>query len=377
MSENEIGNRGSKSGALAQVKEQRVDGNKCFNTRHLRYTLMGCESSFKVKIPSKLNINKRFYSSNVKQSFSNRAVAGETTRRILNPWFVSGFIDAEGSFIVIVRKNPKYRIGWTVVVIFSITLHERDICILQEIQAYFGGAGSISKSGQNTFKYRIESLELISNLIIPHFDKYPLVTQKLGDYLLFKTVVEMMKAKGHLTEVGINKIVAIKASMNNGLSADLHAAFPNLNPVARPIVDNKKVPHEEWIAGFTSGECCFYVVVAKSPSRKVGFRVLLELKISQHERDEKLMASLITYYGSGFLKKDPRGARVYTVCNFSEICEKIIPFFQKHKIRGVKSEDFADWCKIAELIKVKDHLTFSGLDQIRKIKSGMNKGRYN
>jgi hypothetical protein len=85
------------------------------------------------------------------------------------------------------------------------------------------------------------------------------------------------------------------------------------------------------------------------------------------------MASLITYYGSGFLKKEPRGARVYTVCNFSEICEKIIPFFQKHKIRGVKSEDFADWCKIAELIKVKDHLTFSGLDQIRKIKSGMNK----
>jgi len=54
-----------------------------------------------------------------------------------------------------------------------------------------------------------------------------------------------MKSKEHLTEIGVNKIVAIKASMNNGLSADLCAAFPNLNPVPRSLVENKKVPHEQ------------------------------------------------------------------------------------------------------------------------------------
>jgi len=31
---------------------------------------------------------------------------------LLSPWFVSGFVDAEGSFIVIVRKNANYRMGW-------------------------------------------------------------------------------------------------------------------------------------------------------------------------------------------------------------------------------------------------------------------------
>jgi hypothetical protein len=117
--------------------------------------------------------------------------------------------------------------------------------ILEDIQAFFGGAGSIAKSGKDTFKFRIESLELISNHVIPHFDKYPLVTQKLGDYLLFRSVVEMMKAKEHLTDAGVNKIVAIKASMNNALSENLHAAFPNSKPVPRPLVENKKVPHEQ------------------------------------------------------------------------------------------------------------------------------------
>ena len=55
----------------------------------------------------------------------------------------------------------------------------------------------------------------------------------------------MMKSKEHLTDAGINKIVAMKASMNNGLSEDLSAAFPNLKPVPRPLVENQKVPHEQ------------------------------------------------------------------------------------------------------------------------------------
>ena len=369
--ENIMGYRGSKSVALnVTVKEQRVDGSRCLNTRHLRCTLMGFERNYQVKIPSKQIINKRFYSSVVERSLNNKYS--------LNPWFITGFIDAEGSFMVIVRKNPKNRTGWLVVVIFSIALHKRDMRILKDIQAYFDGAGSIRKNGKVTFKLRIESLELISNLIIPHFDKYPLVTQKLGDYLLFKTVVEMMKAKEHLTDAGIKKIVAIKASMNNGLSAELYAAFPNLKPVPRPLVENKKVPHEQWIAGFTSGEGCYKIIVAKTSNTKVGFRVLLGFQITQHTRDEKLMTSLITYFGCGIIEKDPRGPNLYySVYKFSDNYGKIIPFFKKHKIVGIKSEDFADWCKVAELIEAKDHLTSSGLDKIREIKSGMNKGRSN
>jgi hypothetical protein len=38
--------------------------------------------------------------------------------------------------------------------------------------------------------------------IIDFFDKYPLITQKLADYLLFKQVFEMIKNKEHLTIKG-------------------------------------------------------------------------------------------------------------------------------------------------------------------------------
>jgi hypothetical protein len=50
-------------------------------------------------------------------------------------------------------------------------------------------------------------------------------------------------------------------------------------------------------------------------------------------------------------------------------------FFQKYPLQGVKSKDFKDFCKVAELMENKAHLTAEGLDQIRQIKAGMNTGR--
>lgn len=132
------------------------------------------------------------------------------------------------------------------------------------------------------------------------------------------------------------------------------------------------------MAGFTSGEGCFKVIVAKSSSAKLGFKSLLGFQLTQHTRDENLMTSLITYFGCGFIEKDSRGPKLYyMVYKFSDISEKIIPFFKKHMIVGVKSKDFADWCEAGEIIGAKEHLTSSGLEKIREIKSGMNKGRSN
>ena len=75
--ESNVGYRGSKSTVVnfllnTVVKEQRVDGSRCFNTKHLRCTLMGFERNYQVKIPSNQLINKRLYSSTVAGSLSNK-----------------------------------------------------------------------------------------------------------------------------------------------------------------------------------------------------------------------------------------------------------------------------------------------------------------
>jgi hypothetical protein len=116
--------------------------------------------------------------------------------------------------MISVRKKPYNKEGYFVTAIFSITQHKRDLALLQQIQAYFGGIGSIPKHGQDTYSYVVTSIKQISDFIIPHFDKYPLMTQKLSDYLLFSMAVNLMKNKEHLTIDGLKKVIAIRASMN-------------------------------------------------------------------------------------------------------------------------------------------------------------------
>lgn len=64
------------------------------------------------------------------------------------------------------------------------------------------------------------------NVIIPHFDKYPLITKKHEDYILFREVVMIMHKKEHLTNEGIQTIVNIRATLNKGLTPVLKEAFP-------------------------------------------------------------------------------------------------------------------------------------------------------
>ena len=49
--------------------------------------------------------------------------------------------------------------------------------------------------GSATAVYSVQSIKDLTNVIIPHFMKYPLLTPKRADFLLLKLVVELMKKK--------------------------------------------------------------------------------------------------------------------------------------------------------------------------------------
>lgn len=104
-----------------------------------------------------------------------------------------------------------------------------------------------------------------------------------------------MNEKEHLTSEGLLKIVNIKAALNLGLSEALSKAFPNISPVSRPLVDLTEILDPNWLAGFTSGEGCFFVNIQKSEAYKTGFAVSLYFFISRHIRDFKLIESFVKY----------------------------------------------------------------------------------
>ena len=125
------------------------------------------------------------------------------------------------------------------------------------IKVSFGNVGYLAKHGENSVTsigtitiseregfaiYSVQSVEDLVNVIIPHFLKYPLITQKKADFLLFKLALGIISRKEHLTTSGLRELVSIRSAMNKGLTEKLEMTFPNTIPVQRPSVGSQGIP---------------------------------------------------------------------------------------------------------------------------------------
>lgn len=87
------------------------------------------------------------------------------------------------------------------------------------------------------------------------------------------------------------------------------------------------------------------------------------------------MQNIAKFLGCGFIHESNTQI-VNLICkNLIDIEEKIIPFFEKYPLRGTKRLDYTDFHKVFQLMKNKFHLTLEGLNEIKSIKAGMNRGR--
>jgi hypothetical protein len=111
------------------------------------------------------------------------------------------------------------------------------------IKHYFGDIGKIYITSKDS-KFVVRSLDDILK-IISHFDNYPLITQKKGDFILFKEIILKIVKGEHLSANGLQEIVNIRGSLNLGLSDSLKTVFPNTVPVNRPLIQNISNPHPE------------------------------------------------------------------------------------------------------------------------------------
>lgn len=74
---------------------------------------------------------------------------------VLNPAFITGLADGEGSFGIFLQKTPKIQTGYQVKYEFTIVLHDRDRALLENVQLFFNGIGGIDKHGKFSSKYRV------------------------------------------------------------------------------------------------------------------------------------------------------------------------------------------------------------------------------
>src|SRR5207249_3305621 len=55
----------------------------------------------------------------------------------------------------------------------------------------------------------------------------------------------------------------------------------------------------EWVVGFVDGEGCFFVGINRQPTMKIGWQVLPEFRVVQHEKDVAILQRLQEFFGCG------------------------------------------------------------------------------
>ena len=368
-------NRGSKSnkGSALFVKEQRVDGNYLLNIQrfnNLRYTLRGFERITLSGILFNQILNKQLYSTTNDSKNLKQKLSKDKDSFSLNPWFITGFTDGDGSFAVSITKK-KSGTGWKIVPIFTIGLDQKDLDLLVEIKVFFK-IGNIYTSKRGIVYYTVGSVKDLKKYILPHFDKYPLATLKIKDYLLFKEIVILMEKGEHNSLPGLLKIFSLKAILNKGLPSVVKTEFPEIIPAIAPEF---KVPFDfnpHWLSGFITAEGSFFISLYENEKRKAGYAVSLVFSLSQHIKDLELLERLAKYLGCGTIRKaQNRETAEWIITKFDDINLNLIPFLTKYTLSGVKVLDFERFKKASFLIGNKMHLTSEGVTLIKAIKDAM------
>jgi len=105
----------------------------------------------------------------------------------------------------------------------------------------------------------------------------------------------------------------------------------------------------DYIAGFVDGEGHFGLnfrrdIKYKRKGRPVYHRWIPVFAISMSSDDKKIVEDIRDTLGCGIISVLKGGRGVYYAVNdFGDILNKVIPFFDRHKLRAKKAESFRRW----------------------------------
>lgn len=280
---------------------------------------------------------------------------------VLNPWFVTGFVDAEGSFTMSIFKSKTAAIGWTVEPCFIITLHKKDVELLNKIQKFFG-VGTVSTVSDKAARYRVRTKEGLQ-VIISHFNKYPLQTTKKKNFISFCDILALINNKDHLSVKGFLKLASLINKLNNPLSQSLKDKLSELGELPVIVLEStsQKLEHTLlsenlnpwWISGFTTGEGSFtyFTRNRKKANNEIVKDYTLAYEVAQRSDSLYVLNLIAKSLGCGKVYNETRGISKFRLVTKDQILSVLVPFFEKYPLEGNKSLQYKLWIQIVEILQ--------------------------
>lgn len=129
-------------------------------------------------------------------------------------YYLAGFADGEGSFNVVFRPRPDYRMPWKISLCFNVSQRERVILAL--FKRYLG-CGTLRQRDDGIWYYEVNNFNALVENVIPFFERFRFLSaKKKRDFAKFKKVARIIQEGRHMTVEGLREILKIRRDMNDG-----------------------------------------------------------------------------------------------------------------------------------------------------------------
>ncbi len=139
----------------------------------------------------------------------------------LEPNYIIGLVDGEGSFTVYVR-DP-YKKGDRRVMVepkFYVKIIEKDKKVLNQLKKFFN-CGKVyiqndkRPNHQTCYRYEVFNRKDLINIIIPFFKKNKLrFPSKSKDFIIFCKIMKLIEKGCHLNDKGLRQLFELKQQMH-------------------------------------------------------------------------------------------------------------------------------------------------------------------
>lgn len=256
-------------------------------------------------------------------------------------WLV-GFTDGDGSFTIYRAKEGKW------ILFFKIGQSSYNLRVLYFIKNKLG-VGSVNLQSNNNGDFRIRDRKSIGSVIIPIFDKYPLLTSKYYEYQKFRKAYHILNNSNLSTKEKDNLLLDLKSqTVSEGY---ISPGWEKVNYMVNNTYEAKLVISKYWLVGFTEAEGSFYLV------SKEATRIVHAFELTQ-KLDLIVLQAIAHILGIGLSKKKTYSSVVTTN---SRAIANIIEYYS-NTMKGIKAVEYRIW--VRSFIKHKGN--FGELNKIRE-----------
>jgi hypothetical protein len=296
-------------------------------------------------------VNKRLFTSH--QRLNEEHLNDKNSKNISFKQWLVGFTDGDGNFHIS-HQGDKWGIS------FKLAQSRYNLRILYYIKKELG-VGSITKDGTKG-QYFIRDRKIIETVLIPIFDKYPLLTSKYFDYLKFKKALSILNNDNLNKDQKNIELLSIKNS-----KADCNYYSPAWSNITLPLTDLnsiKNVMTKSWIVGFIEAEGSFYL------TNKDSNRIVHGFGLTQKLDKVVLDGIALTFHISNTVRfRELHNYYILDTTNSRSI-ENIINFF-KDTMKGVKSLEYKIWARSYTKNKGDYSKLFNIRNIIRKLRQNL------